>query len=613
MLISLTLSSSACGLFHLFEPNPPEGCEPGLVVEEKCGLCLGGFTELECSSDGQWVTIVECHSNPYDLDNDGYASPECLVERGSCCGEQTDCDDEHPERWPGHADIDEDGFDDIRCGGNDCDDDDPTIFWLNADRDNDGHHDVACGGDDCDDSHDQRWIGHADLDGDGHTDLLCCSDETSLCDDCNDDDPLRWSGHADLDGDGFDDQACGGDDCNDDDPRRWIGRADLDGDGRIDEACGGDDCDDSNPHRWIGQADLDGDGHDDDRCGGDDCDDDCPDCRVGGVHSCGSGRDHDCDGVVDDVFGCGACPPASLGDHVGPIDTGDSRAVFVVGDMAYVASQEGLFAVHHTPDAPELTTIVDWVDTSDSHDLFVERDHAFVVGDSGLWVVDVATSARMARVAGPLDTGDSRGVFIAGARASVASYSGFHVVDVRVPTTPVLIASLEDELIRDSRDVWSSPLRAIVVGRGPSGTLGLYTVRLDAVDQAHLEIAGELELNGATRISQNPDMAFVSYSDAFAAISAAELGSPSLVRSVEAQEPLGLFTVGLLQLGAVLLVAEAGRVSLYDVTRPQGSITPIYHHPLDEGRARAQGVFVSGGWAYVATDQGLYILELLCS
>lgn len=432
-----------------------------------------------CGANGLWRNAGRC-DNRYDLDGDSYPNADCffLEQESSCCGE-LDCDDSEASRYPGAlADLDGDGWYDSRCCQvgiddycADCDDDNDDLWNGHADRDGDGHDDVACGGDDCDDQNAARWNGHADADGDGHTDQRCCTAATPMCDDCNDDDPLRWTGHADLDGDNHVDVGCGGDDCDDLHPMRWLGNADVDGDGHQDDRCCPegdercDDCNDDDPLRWTGNSDLDGDGFHDARCRCDperspvecdlhsDCDDDCATCFPGGEPVAGDARDHDCDLSVDDPEPL-ECEPVDA-VVVGSVDTGDSRAVDIVGTRVYVGSIDGLYEVDLTvPEAPE---IVSFLDTDAVSDVAVWGDLVLVTTAEGLIVVRRRLpgdgSPELIQLAAPVDTGFSRNVHVASGRAYVASYESVHVVDLSHPESPVIVSSIGEPLIHDVYDV----------------------------------------------------------------------------------------------------------------------------------------------------------------
>ncbi len=203
--------------------------------------------------------------------------------------------------WTLCSDADNDGFDDLACGGTDCDDTDPAIYPgaleicgngldedcdlvdLVADFDNDSYDNIACvGGTDCDDNNAAVNPG---VDGD--------NDSFNACDDCDDTNPFIFPGGVEICGNGIDEDCSGADD------------GDNDGDSYLAIVCGGTDCDDTNAAINPG-VDLDADTYD--ACV--DCDDSDPLVNPAATEVCDS-VDNDCDGNVDfpdaDGDGVGSC------------------------------------------------------------------------------------------------------------------------------------------------------------------------------------------------------------------------------------------------------------------------------------------------------------------
>lgn len=292
--------------------NGLEHCMPGASGASRLGCvaaadpCLAGQT---CSEEIDRCT-TSCDVTT-DADGDGESAVEC----GGL-----DCDDADPERYPGHAEICDDGHDE------DCD---PRTLG-DRDLDDDGHVDASCCngtacGDDCDDS---RANQHPEA--------------PEVCDgidnDCN---GVLDGPSEDGDRDGHADDACagiGGSDCNDRDADVYAG---------ADELCDGIDSDCSTcdsetllctgafcatPTTMCGtpgsdtREDADGDMHAPigAACSGgypaDDCDDGHATAHPGATEVC-DGIDNDCNGTVDDaaavIAGCAASGATMGCDSVG--------------------------------------------------------------------------------------------------------------------------------------------------------------------------------------------------------------------------------------------------------------------------------------------------------
>lgn len=651
LVVTVALGSTACELMPIFQERPPEPCTLDTTRwGEPCGPCLAGVELFRCGTDRRWHREGECQPSPYDLDGDGFANEFCLVNEvldNSCCG-VLDCDDTTVDRFPGAlADLDNDGRYDDRCCSPtdhedcvDCDDDDGHRWAGHADLDGDGYHDVKCGGEDCDDDDELRWIGNADLDGDGHVDARCCTEDTPLCDDCDDDDPLRWGGHADLDDDGHDSVGCGGDDCDDEHPSRWIGHADADGDGHQDDRCCAvgsnltcDDCNDNDPLRWTGNTDVDGDGHnyiqcrcDADELGEshcdtfDDCDDDCAACAPGEAMSYGSGLDHNCDGFIDDLQ-----IPGRDGDEQGTpefisaVDTGDSWSVAVVGTRAYVGTDDRLYEVDVAD--PDSLEIVSFVSTGAVRDLAIWRDLVLAATDEGLVVVRRIRpgegAAQLSMLSRLVETGHSRGVVTSQGYAFVAGYEALFVADLSVPESPVVISTVGEPFIHDVRDVsvrYDEGIHenTILVLSGwtasyPTG--GLTTMNTDALcgyeSQPGERVISQSPMEGAHRIEAPCAHGFslIALHDRLSFhVGGAELFGYSLPGGAR---PAGIF--GACVPGDIVsrfwsyVVADDGLYWTYGATEFEED------NYFDTGHSRA--VAVSGDHIYVATTEGLKTLE----
>jgi hypothetical protein len=121
----------------------PVDCDDtdGQINPDAIEICSDGI-DNNCNGliDAQDPTAVDCPSACTDNDGDTYA-----IEGGECG--PVDCNDGDASINPGEAEICADGIDN-NCNGETDEGCDPTC----PDADNDGYQDVACGGTDCNDS-----------------------------------------------------------------------------------------------------------------------------------------------------------------------------------------------------------------------------------------------------------------------------------------------------------------------------------------------------------------------------------------------------------------------------------------------------------------------------
>jgi hypothetical protein len=151
--------------------------------------------------------------------------------------------------------------------------------------------------------------------------------------------------------------------------------------------------------RWTGHADVDEDGHDYIACGGDDCDDACPTCYPGAAESCGEARDHDCDGLVDDMEGCGVCTVGTPFE-IGNLSFDNSgTSLSVVGDYAFVSDQNGFRIVDLS--TPSLPALINSLSTGPQGRSTVMRNEVFISSADGFTVLDVTDPLSPVVAAGP--------------------------------------------------------------------------------------------------------------------------------------------------------------------------------------------------------------------
>jgi len=269
-LSALTLQPAPSGLSWNIPVELPSELAPGAVVVARLQGDVGDWSggELQVSAVAE-QQVLGCGSDVAEVDLSELV-PVTVSRRPQPTDPTPDCD------------LDDDGFDDVACGGADCDDTDPAV-QPGADE--------VCNGldDDCDGQVDEEAVdadrGYVDVDGDGYgagLELQGCdrSDLVAVGGDCDDSDATVNPDAA---------ERCGG--------------GDEDCDGVIDEA--------GAEGEEVSYADVDDDGFgdpateaevcpDEDRVdNGDDCDDRQATINPDAPEAC-DGIDNDCDDEIDE-------------------------------------------------------------------------------------------------------------------------------------------------------------------------------------------------------------------------------------------------------------------------------------------------------------------------
>ena len=134
-----------------------------------------------------------------------------------------------------------------------------------------------------------------------------------------------------------------------------------------------------------------------------------------------------------------ACTSGSLFHRVGRVDTGVAYDVYVQGDYAYVANNEGVVVIDiKDHQHPKQISLLDLGEAA--FGVYVQDDRLYAGGGGeGFFIADVSDPALPVML-GSLPTGVAEGMQVADGMAYVSTHAGdLLVVDVHDPTSPALV------------------------------------------------------------------------------------------------------------------------------------------------------------------------------
>ena len=250
------------------------------------------------------------------------------------------------------------------------------------------------------------------------------------------------------------------------------------------------------------------------------------------------------------------------------IDTTNSATgVFVSGDYAYVADRKSGLAIIDVSDPLNPSPPSYIVTTDAATDVFVAGKYAYVtVGFSGLAIIDVSDPLNPV-APNYIDTaGYAQSVFVSGDYAYIAEYeNGLAIIDVSDPLNP--LGPMYVDTIGEAIEVYISNNFAYVVNMRNRLT------RINVSDPSNPGSPSYINSTGvATSVFVSGDYAYVVGSERF-----------------EKLYP------------EYLLVTYSHFLEIIDISDPLNQEPQSY---LTNISGYAQGVFVSGNYAYIAEDRG---------
>ena len=296
--------------------------------------------------------------------------------------------------------------------------------------------------------------------------------------------------------------------------------------------------------------------------------------------------------------------PTNPGTPMYETTDGQAEGIYVSGNYAYVADFFSLAVVEVAESI--VPTKITSLNLGAPYDVYVSGDYAYIADNQNLTVVDISDPRNLtSSFTVALDT-QTEGVFVSGDYAYVAeNVFGLAVINISDPTNPVrLINTFTNHY---ARDVYVSGDYAYVA----DGDSGLTTI--DISDPTNPSKSGNIDTNGhAMGVYVSGDFAYVADGDSgLAVINISDPTNPG----TPAYEPLttNFAAYDVYVSGDYAYVACGSAVqffwglAVFNISDPTDPGSPSYAYTTDDAR----GVFVSGDYAFVATDMsGLAVIDI---
>ncbi|KJR42739.1 LVIVD repeat protein [Candidatus Magnetoovum chiemensis] len=285
----------------------------------------------------------------------------------------------------------------------------------------------------------------------------------------------------------------------------------------------------------------------------------------------------------------------------GVLDTpGAAFGVYVVGDYAYVADEEGGLQVINIsdPQSPKSTGSVETPDYA--FDVFAVGNYAYVAAyTSGLQVIDISDPQSPQIVASSNDSEYAYGVYVSADYAYIADGdNGLKIIDISSPTEPVLAGSVDTP--NKAFDVYVSGDYAYIADNDS----GLQII--DVSNPAKPIIVGSLDTPGeALGVFVHGLHAFVADNNAgLQIIALSNPKDPFTVSSIDTPaNALRVFVSG----NYAYVTDNSRGLQIIDISDINA---PAIVNSIDT-LSYAHGLFVSADYAYVGcASEGLNIIEI---
>ncbi|MCX7037906.1 MAG: hypothetical protein NT005_02045, partial [Spirochaetes bacterium] len=277
-----------------------------------------------------------------------------------------------------------------------------------------------------------------------------------------------------------------------------------------------------------------------------------------------------------------------------------ARKVFVSGGYAYVARAERGVGIVDVSD-PRNPAVVGGIALADARDIVVRGRYAYVAdAEKGLAVLDVG-DPRAPELIGSRYTSDARGVALLGNVAYIADGAmGIKAIDVSNPRNPSRIASLAGANARGLAVAGST----LYVADGDEG-LRAY----DLADPRDPSPVGAFQWRGgpARGLAVLGDRILLLQEHGVAVIDVVDRARPAAAGTIGGPGASAVAADG----GYALVVDGDSRVGVYDLSDPRGPVQLDLLAVEGDGASGAPGIAVHADHAYVASEAGLQVLDVL--
>jgi hypothetical protein len=308
--------------------------------------------------------------------------------------------------------------------------------------------------------------------------------------------------------------------------------------------------------------------------------------------------DHDCDGLIDELNGCGVCDvgvPSVVGSL--PLEL-RANSLYVLSDTAFLSDLNALRVIDLSdPINPSLITSLE---VGPRSRISVLRNNLYGASIDGFFVIDITTPSSPEIVGdhSPIGAIEINGVSLSPSenKVYVASNLGIHIFDVSDPRSPTLISSSAET----ASGVFVNGITAYV-----TYPEGVRIIRHTSSDGIRTLYSLEGFVSNDVYVSEN--RAFIATERGLSVFDVASPEAPRSLAGLPTDEPLWKLFVA----GSRAFAISNAALYLVDVSNPE---IPSLISRTPNSLSNAP-LFVSGRYAYMVGDSGtgtFYVVDLDC-